>query len=107
MVYMGADSELRFRTIQNQPKDISDFPKEDFNFDNGGHHMRIASKTFLLQTGIIAMGISIGATAMYTWQARAGKIEAVATGSMSSLIQQLHNSAHIGNLPVQVIEGHI
>ena len=40
--------------------------------------MRIASKTFLLQTGIIAMGISIGATAMYTWQARAGKIEAVA-----------------------------
>lgn len=71
--------------------------------------MRIASKTFLLQTGIIAMGISIGATAMYTWQARAGKIElqAGASGSMSSLIQQLHDSAHIGNLPVQVIEGHI
>ena len=71
--------------------------------------MRIASKTFLLQTGIIAMGISIGATAMYTWQARADKIElqAVATGSMSSLIQQLHDSAHIGNLPVQVIEGHV
>jgi hypothetical protein len=71
--------------------------------------MRIASKTFLLQTGIIAMAISVGATAMYTWQARAGKIElqTVATGSMSSLIQQLHDSAHIGNLPVQVIEGHV
>jgi hypothetical protein len=71
--------------------------------------MRIAPKTLLLQTGIIAMAISVGATAMYTWQARADKIEfqAVATGSMSSLIQQLHNSAHIGNLPVQVIEGHV
>ena len=71
--------------------------------------MRIAPRTLLLQTGIIAMAISAGATAMYTWQARAGKIElpTVAAGSMSTLIQQLHNSAHIDNLPVQVTDGHI
>lgn len=71
--------------------------------------MRIAPKTFLLQTGIIALAVSAGATAMYTWQARAGKIEpqTVAAGSMSTLIQQLHNSAHIDNLSVQVTEGHI
>jgi hypothetical protein len=71
--------------------------------------MRIVPKMLLLQTSIIAMAICVGATALYTWQARAGKIEfqALATGSMSTLILQLHNSAHIDNLPVQAIEGHI
>jgi hypothetical protein len=70
--------------------------------------MPIVPKTLLLQTAIIAISICVGATAMYAWQARAGKIEhhALATGSMSTFIQQLHNSAHIDNLPVQVIDGY-
>jgi hypothetical protein len=71
--------------------------------------MRIVPKTLLLQTVIIAVAIGVGATAMWAWQARAGKIdhEGVATGSMSTFIQQLHNSAHIDNLPVQAIDGYM
>jgi hypothetical protein len=69
--------------------------------------MRIVPKTLLLQTAIIAVAICVGATAMYAWQAGTGKIDqAVSRGSMSSFIQQLHNSAHIDNLPVQVIDGY-
>ena len=71
--------------------------------------MRINPKTLLLQTGIIAVAICVGATAMYAWQERAGKIDhqGVSTGGMSSFIQQIHNSAHIENLPVQVIDGYL
>jgi hypothetical protein len=71
--------------------------------------MRIALKTLLLQTAIIAIAVCVGATAMYAWQARAGKIDhhSLATGSMSTFIQQLHNNAHIDNLPVQVIDGYM
>jgi hypothetical protein len=70
--------------------------------------MRIIPRTLLLQTGIIAVAVCVGATAMYAWQARAGKIDhqAVSTGSMSTFIQQLHNSAHIDNLPVQMIDSY-
>jgi hypothetical protein len=76
--------------------------------NNGGHHMPIVSKTLLLQTVIIAVAICVGATAMYAWQARAGKIDHQAgpAGNMSTFIQQLHNSAYIDNLPVQVIDGY-
>jgi hypothetical protein len=76
---------------------------------NGGHHMPIVLKTLLLQAGIIAVSICVGATAMYAWQAGAGKIDpqAVSRGSMSTFIQQLHNNAHIDNLPVQVIDGYL
>jgi hypothetical protein len=72
--------------------------------------MPIVLKTFLLQAGIIAVAICVGATAMYAWQAGAGKIDpqaAVSRGSMSTFIQQLHNNAHIDNLPVQVIDGYL
>ena len=71
--------------------------------------MQIVTKTVLLQTAIIAVAVCVGATAMYAWQARAGKIDhqGVSQGSMSTFIQQLHNSAHIDNLPVQVFDSPI
>jgi hypothetical protein len=69
--------------------------------------MPIVPKTLLLQTGIIAVAICVGATAMYAWQPRVGKLDyqGVSAGSMAAFIQ-LHNNAHIDNLPVQVIDGH-
>jgi hypothetical protein len=66
--------------------------------------MRFVPKTFLLQAGIIAVAMCVGATAMYAWQTRVHNVDkaGVATGSMSNVIRELHNNAH--HLPVQVIE---
>jgi hypothetical protein len=66
--------------------------------------MRFVPKTLLLQAGIIAVAMCVGATAMYAWQARVQKVDkaGVSTGSMSNIIRELHNNAH--HLPVQVIE---
>jgi hypothetical protein len=71
--------------------------------------MRLTWKLLVLQVVIILVALCLGATAMYAWQARAGKAEdnsAVARGSMFDVIQDLHNKAHLDNLPVQVIENY-
>jgi hypothetical protein len=66
--------------------------------------MRFVPKTVLIQAGIIAVAMCVGATAMYAWQARVHKVDnaGVSAGSMSNLIRELHNNAH--HLPVQMIE---
>jgi hypothetical protein len=70
--------------------------------------MRFEAKTLLIQAGIIAVALFVGATAMYGWQARTGKVEhksTVSAGSMSNFIRDLNN-AHIEHLPVQAIENY-
>jgi hypothetical protein len=66
--------------------------------------MRYAPKTMLLQAGIIAFAMCVGATAMHAWHTRVPSVDkaGVSTGSMSNIIRELHNNAH--HLPVQVIE---
>jgi hypothetical protein len=71
--------------------------------------MQVIPKSSLLKTGIVAVALCLGATALYAWQGhvRATKDERkpiLAAGSMSALIRESHDSAHIENLPVQVIE---
>ena len=76
--------------------------------NQGGRHMRFEAKTLLIQAGIIAVALFVGATAMYGWQARTGKVEhksAVSAGSLSNFIRDLNN-AHIEHLPVQAIENY-
>jgi hypothetical protein len=70
--------------------------------------MRFPFQTLLLQAAIVAVALCVGATAMYAWQARGPKVEqpAVAKGGMSSYIRELHDNAHMDNLPVQVIENY-
>jgi hypothetical protein len=70
--------------------------------------MRFPLKTLLLQAAIIAVALCVGATAMYAWQVRGPKLEqpAVARGGMSNFIRELHDNAHMDNLPVQVIENY-
>jgi hypothetical protein len=70
--------------------------------------MRFEAKTLLIQAGIIAVALFVGATAMYGWQARTGKVEhksSISAGSMSNFIRDLNN-AHIEHLPVQTIENY-
>jgi len=66
--------------------------------------MWYAPKTILLQAGIIAFAMCVGATAMHAWHTRVHTVDKadVSTGSMSNIIRDLHNNAH--HLPVQVIE---
>jgi hypothetical protein len=66
--------------------------------------MWYAPKTILLQAGIIAFAMCVGATAMHAWHTRVHTVDkaGVSTGSMSNIIHELHNNAH--HLPVQVIE---
>jgi len=69
--------------------------------------MHLISKTFLSKAGLVALGVCVGAAGMYAWQARSGKAEAtpvVSSASMSTLIRNLHNSAHTDNLPIQRID---
>jgi hypothetical protein len=70
--------------------------------------MQLTFKTLLLQAAIVAVALCVGATAMYAWQARGNKVDqpAVAKGGMSSFIRELHDNAHMDNLPVQVIENY-
>jgi hypothetical protein len=65
------------------------------------------TKPFVIKTGLVALGVCVGAAAMYAWQARSGTVEgrpALSRGSMSGFISDLHNSAHVDNLPVQRID---
>jgi len=70
--------------------------------------MRFTFKTLLLQAAIIAVALCVGATAMYAWQVRGHKVDepTVAKGGMSNFIRELHDNAHMDNLPVQVIENY-
>jgi hypothetical protein len=70
--------------------------------------MRFEPKPLLIQAGIVAVALCVGATAMYGWQARTGQVEhksTVSSGSMSNFIRD-HNNAHIEHLPVKTIEGY-
>jgi hypothetical protein len=62
------------------------------------------STTILLQAGIIAIAICVGATAMHAWHTRVQNVDhaGLSAGSMSTLIRELHSKSH--HLPVQVIE---
>ena len=69
---------------------------------------RSPSKMLVLKAVIIVFAICAGATAIHAWQVRTNKVEstpAAAKASMSSVILELHNNAHLDNLPVQVIDG--
>jgi len=70
--------------------------------------MRLMWKSLVLQAAIILVALCVGATAMYAWQARAAKAEdksaAAPSSGMVDVIQDLHNKAHLDNLPVQVLE---
>jgi hypothetical protein len=68
--------------------------------------MRLPSNTFVINAGLVALGLCVGAAGINAWQARPGKAEgrsAVSSGSMSTFIRN-HNSAHVDNLPIQRID---
>ncbi len=67
--------------------------------------MRFVSRSLLLKLGIVTVMICLGATAMSAWHTN--KVEnkpAPAAASMS--IWDLHNNAHMDNLPVQRIDSY-
>jgi hypothetical protein len=69
--------------------------------------MRFGSKSLVLTAAIVAVMICAGATAMHAWQVQANnKVEkpALVQGGMTRFIVDLHNSAHLDNLPVQQID---
>ena len=70
--------------------------------------MHLISKTFLSKAGLVALGVCVGAAGMYAWQVRGHKVDepTVARGGMSNFIRELHDNAHMDNLPVQVIENY-
>jgi hypothetical protein len=72
--------------------------------------MHLTWKSLLLQAAIILVALCVGATAMYAWQVRSAKAEdeSVTTrgSGMFDVIQDLHNKAHLDNLPVQMIENY-
>jgi hypothetical protein len=61
-------------------------------------------RSILIQAGLIAFAMCVGATAMHAWHTRIPNVDkaGLSTGGMSTLIRELHNKAH--HLPVQVIE---
>ena len=69
--------------------------------------MHLISKTLRSKAGLVALGVCVGAAGMHAWQARPGKAEggpAVSSANMSTFIRDLHNSAHMENLPIQRID---
>jgi hypothetical protein len=69
--------------------------------------MRLPSQTAVIKAGLVALGVCVGAAGMYVWQARPGQAEDrsdVSSASMSAFIRNLHNSAHVDNLPIQRID---
>jgi hypothetical protein len=70
--------------------------------------MRFVSVSIILRAVIILLAVCFGATAMYTWQARANKVDnkPVAAGSMSTFIQEIHKRPYTDKLPVEAIEGY-
>jgi hypothetical protein len=75
--------------------------------NHGGHHMRFGSKSLVLKAAIVAVMVCVGATAIHAWQVQTNKGEkkpVLVQGGMSRFILDLHNSAHLDNLPVQQID---
>jgi len=69
--------------------------------------MRFASKSLVLRAAIVAVMVCVGATAIHAWQVQTNKVEkkpVLVQGGMSRFILDLHNSAHLDNLPVQQID---
>jgi hypothetical protein len=69
---------------------------------------RSSSKMLVMKAAVIAIAICAGATAIHAWQVRTNKVEvkpAAAKSGLSSFILDLHNNAHLDNLPVQAIDG--
>jgi hypothetical protein len=65
------------------------------------------TKATLLKAGLVVFAICAGATTMHAWQVRARGAEngpAPAASTMRSVLQELHNRAHLDNLPVQQLE---
>jgi hypothetical protein len=64
--------------------------------------MPIVFKTLLLQAGIIAVSICVGATAMYAWQAgRAKPTPTLYPGQHVHIHPAASQHTHIDNLPVR------
>ncbi len=68
--------------------------------------MHSTPRSVVVKVAIIAFAfaVCVSATAIHAWHARATK--PVGTEGMSSFIWDLHNNAHLDNLPVQVIENY-
>lgn len=69
--------------------------------------MRLPSETVVIKAGLVALAVCVGAAGMYLWQGRPGQSEDgpdVSSVSMSAFIRDLHNSAHVDNLPIQRID---
>ena len=66
--------------------------------------MQSTPRSTVVKVAIIAFAfaVCVGATAIHAWHARTAK--SVAAEGMS--IWDLHNNAHIDNLPVQAIENY-
>ena len=65
------------------------------------------TKATLLKAGLIVFAICAGATTMPAWQVRGQGAEngpAPAASNMWSVFQELHNLAHLDNLPIQRLE---
>ncbi len=70
--------------------------------------MRLVSKSLILKAGIVSIATIAGATAIYAWQSptdRAASKPVVGAGKNFVYMWDLHNNAHMDNLPVQAIEG--
>jgi hypothetical protein len=69
--------------------------------------MRLVWKSLAVHVAIVTVALCVGATAMYAWNARAIKVDKpVAARSSMSGFFDVHDKAHLDNLPVQIIENY-